>query len=360
MTHELYKQTLLAGEVVRLLNTRIASSNHRLHTIVVNKKSLSGYDDKRFILSDQVSTLPYGHNSLREDMFYKAILDEPDWGSLDASQNEQESTQQVQGSTQQAQGSSQQAQDSSQQAHDSSQQAQDSLQQVQDSSQQAQGSTQQAQGSSQQAQDSSQQAHDSSQQAQDSLQQVQDSSQQAQDSSQQVQDSTQQAQGSTQQAQGSSQQVQDSTQQAQGSTQQAQGSTQHAQQRRKQNQQQKNKQPKQQPTTTIPQTSTIHNSSFNSPDPGFYQRDYSEDELEENLVDFDKMSELSDSGSSTDPACDGFILDQAIESDNRSISSENQVTLPAPKSKKRKQNAKKGAAKKPTARIIDYSSTDED
>ena len=283
MTHELYKQTLLGGEVVRLLNTRIASSNHRLHTIVVNKKSLSGYDDKRFILSDQVSTLPYGHNSLREDMFYKTILDEPDWGSLDASQNEQESTQQAR-----------------------------------------------------------------------------DSSQQAQDSSQQAQDSTQQAQGSTQQAQGSSQQVQDSTQQAQGSTQQAQGSTQHAQQRRKQNQQQKNKQPKQQPTTTIPQTSTIHNSSFNSPDPGFYQRDYSEDELEENLVDFDKMSELSDSGSSTDPACDGFILDQAIESDNASISSENQVTLPAPKSKKRKQNAKKGAAKKPRARIIDYSSTDED
>ena len=290
MTHELYKQTLLGGEVVRLLNTRIASSNHRLHTIVVSKKSLSGYDDKRFILSDQVSTLPYGHNSLREDMFYKTILDEPDWGSLDASENEQESTQQ---------------------ARDSSQQAQDS---------------------SQQAQDSTQQARDSSQQARDSSQQVQDISQQAQDSSQQAQDSTQQAQGSTQ----------------------------HAQQRRKQNQQQKNKQPKQQQTTTIPQTSTIHNSSFNSPDPGFYQRDYSEDELEENLVDFDKMSELSDSGSSTDPACDGFILDQAIESDNASISSENQVTLPAPKSKKRKQNAKKGAAKKPRARIIDYSSTDED
>ena len=282
---------------MRLLNTRIASSNHRLHTIVVNKKSFSGYDDKRFILSDQVSTLPYGHNSLREDMFYKAILDEPDWGSLDASQNEQESTQQ--------------ARDSSQQARDSSQQARDS--------------SQQAQNSSQQAQDSSQQAKDSSQQSQDS-----------------------------------SQQVQDSTQQAQGSTQQAQDSTQHAQQRRKQNQQQKNKQPKQQPTTTIPQTRTIHNSSFNSPDPGFYQRDYSEDELEENLVDFDKMSELLDSGSSTDPACDGFILDQAIESDNASDSSENQVTLPAPKSKKRKQNAKKGAAKKPRARIIDYSSTDED
>ena len=338
MTHELYKQTLLGGEVVRLLNTRIASSHHRLHTIVVNKKSLSGYDDKRFILSDQVSTLPYGHNSLREDMFYKAILDEPDWGSLDASQNEQESTQQARDSSQQARDSSQQARDSSQQVQDSSQQAQDSSQQVQDNTQQAQGSTQQAQGSSQQVQDSSQPVQDSTQQAQGSTQQ-------AQGSSQQVLDSTQQARGSTQQAQGSSQQVQDSTQQAQGCTQQAQGSTQHAQQRRKQNQQQKNKQPKQQPTTTVPQTSTIHNSSFNSPDPGFYQRDYSEDELEENLVDFDKMSELSDSGSSTDPACDGFILDQAIESDNASISSENQVTLPAPKRKEKAERKKRSGEK---------------
>ena len=80
MTQELYQQTLLGGEVVRLPNTRIASSDHRLHTIVVNKKSLSGYDDKRFILSDQVSTLLYWHNSLREDMFYKTLLEEPDWG----------------------------------------------------------------------------------------------------------------------------------------------------------------------------------------------------------------------------------------------------------------------------------------
>ena len=139
----------------------------------------------------------------------------------------------------------------------------------------------------------------------------------------------------------SGQQAQDSSRHVQYSSQQAQGSTQHAQQRRKHNQQQKNKKPKQQPTTTIPQTSTILNSSFNTRDPGFYQRDYSEDELGENLIDFDKMAELSDSGSSTDPACDGFILDQAIEFDNLSVSSENQVTLSAPESKKRKQNAKK-------------------
>ena len=126
MTHELYKRTLLGGEVVRLLNTRIASSNHRLHTIVVNKKSLSGYDDKRFILSDQVSTLPYGHSAIREDMFFRAIVNEPDWGLDDFSESEQKSGQQAQDSSLQAQDSSQQAQDSSQQDQDSSHQAQDS------------------------------------------------------------------------------------------------------------------------------------------------------------------------------------------------------------------------------------------
>ena len=80
MTHELYNRTLLGNEVVRLLNSRKASSNHRLHTINVNKKSLSGYDDKRFIMHDQVSTLPFGHKSIREDMFFWTIANKPDWG----------------------------------------------------------------------------------------------------------------------------------------------------------------------------------------------------------------------------------------------------------------------------------------
>ena len=96
MTHELYKRTLLGGEVVRLLNTRIASSNHRLHTIVVSKKSLSGYDDKLFIMNDQLSTLPYGHQSLRDDMFFRTIVNDPDWGSEDeeSEKEQQQKTQQ--------------------------------------------------------------------------------------------------------------------------------------------------------------------------------------------------------------------------------------------------------------------------
>ena len=136
MTHELYKRTLLGGEVVRLLNTRIASSNHRLHTIAVNKKSLSGYDDKRFIMSDQVSMLPYGHRSIQEDMFFKSIMNEPDWGADDSGESAQESGQRAPESGQHAQESGQRAQESGQRAQESGQRAQESGQQVKSKNQQ--------------------------------------------------------------------------------------------------------------------------------------------------------------------------------------------------------------------------------
>ena len=135
MTHELYKQTLLGGEVVRLLNTRIASSNDRLHTIAVNKKSLSGYDDKWFIMSDQVSMLPYGHRSIREDMFFKSIMKEPDWGADDSGESEQEIGQHAQESGQQEQESRLQASVAGQQALEGEQQPQESQQQVLESRQ---------------------------------------------------------------------------------------------------------------------------------------------------------------------------------------------------------------------------------
>ena len=251
MTHELYKRTLLGGEVVRLLNTRIASSNHRLHTIAVNKKSLSGYDDKRFIMSDQVSMLPYGHRSIREDMFFKSIMNEPDWGADDSSESEQ---------------------DRGQQAQESGQRAPESGQHAQESGQRAQESGQRAQESGQHAQESGQHAQESGQRAQESEQRAQESGQRAQESGQQV----------------------------------------------KSKNQQKHKRQTQQ-SANIPQTNSILNTSINSiPDPGFHQREYSEDELNENVVDFDNLSEFSDSGSSTDAACDGFILSQAIEDSDSS------------------------------------------
>ena len=70
------------------------------------------------------------------------------------------------------------------------------------------------------------------------------------------------------------------------------------------------------PVTHNIEADTHTNSS--PPDPGFNQRNYSEDELNENVVDFDNLSEFSDSGSSTDEACDGFTLSQAIEDSDSS------------------------------------------
>ena len=88
MTHELYKQVFLGGETVRLLNTRIASSKHQLMTIVTNKKSLSEYDDKRYICQDKLTTIPFGHKQLLDEMFARQISCNPESGSSDESDNE--------------------------------------------------------------------------------------------------------------------------------------------------------------------------------------------------------------------------------------------------------------------------------
>ena len=67
LSHELYKQVLTDGETVRPVNTRTASSKHQLMTVVCNKKSLCGYDDKSYILGNRTTTLPYSHQALREE-----------------------------------------------------------------------------------------------------------------------------------------------------------------------------------------------------------------------------------------------------------------------------------------------------
>ena len=195
-------------------------------------------------MSDQVSMLPYGHRSIREDMFFKSIMNEPDLGADDSGESEQ----------------------------DRGQQAQENGQRAPESGQRAQESGQHAQESGQREPESGQHAQESGQRAQESGQHAQESGQRAQESGQQV----------------------------------------------KSKNHQKHKRQTQQ-SANIPQTNSILNTSINSiPDPGFHQREYSEDELNENVVDFDNLSEFSDSGSSTDAACDGFILSQAIEDSDSS------------------------------------------
>ena len=43
---------------------RIGSKNHNLGTYETNKRSLSCFDDKRYILKNGINTLAYGHKDI--------------------------------------------------------------------------------------------------------------------------------------------------------------------------------------------------------------------------------------------------------------------------------------------------------
>ena len=43
---------------------RIGPKNHNLGTYETNKRSLSYFDDKRYILKNRINTLAYGHKHI--------------------------------------------------------------------------------------------------------------------------------------------------------------------------------------------------------------------------------------------------------------------------------------------------------
>ena len=83
LTHNKYKQTLTYSSLVRSENVRINSCNHKLKTIITNKFSLSAIDKKRYIHADRLTTSPFGHKRLREDMFLRAIGRIMEWDEYD-------------------------------------------------------------------------------------------------------------------------------------------------------------------------------------------------------------------------------------------------------------------------------------
>ena len=80
LTHEMFKKTLQKGDLLRLENIKFSSEKHQIHTVCVNKTALSAYDDKRYINTDRTTTIPYGHYSLREEIFANKICEDVDWG----------------------------------------------------------------------------------------------------------------------------------------------------------------------------------------------------------------------------------------------------------------------------------------
>ena len=61
LTHEDYRSVLVSRKAMNVDVRSIRSFNHKLFTISVNKKGLSAYDDKKFILSNGIDALSYGH-----------------------------------------------------------------------------------------------------------------------------------------------------------------------------------------------------------------------------------------------------------------------------------------------------------
>ena len=44
----------------------IRSTKHNVHTVQINKTSLSCFDDKRYIRNDGIATLAHGHKDIRK------------------------------------------------------------------------------------------------------------------------------------------------------------------------------------------------------------------------------------------------------------------------------------------------------
>ena len=61
--HEFY-DTLFKKKFLRHTMRRIGSKNHNLGTYETNKRSLSCFDDKRYIFKNGINTLAYGHKDI--------------------------------------------------------------------------------------------------------------------------------------------------------------------------------------------------------------------------------------------------------------------------------------------------------
>ena len=66
ITHEDYKTCLLTGKEILRKQNILRSYDHEVYTEEVNKIALSAEDDKRYILSDGMATLAWGHHKIKE------------------------------------------------------------------------------------------------------------------------------------------------------------------------------------------------------------------------------------------------------------------------------------------------------
>lgn len=63
--HNHYLECLRNPTVMRNKQFNIQSINHHLHTVSVNKVSLSAFDDKRFLMKGGIKSYAYGHYKIK-------------------------------------------------------------------------------------------------------------------------------------------------------------------------------------------------------------------------------------------------------------------------------------------------------
>jgi hypothetical protein len=61
LRHDLYTKCLFQKETQMESMNLFRTDRHQIHTVKLNKTTLSVFDDKRFILNDGIHTLAYGH-----------------------------------------------------------------------------------------------------------------------------------------------------------------------------------------------------------------------------------------------------------------------------------------------------------
>jgi len=64
--HQNYLDVLFNGKRMHHQMNTIRSESHQINSYHINKVSLSPFDDKRYILKDEVTSLAYGHYKIIE------------------------------------------------------------------------------------------------------------------------------------------------------------------------------------------------------------------------------------------------------------------------------------------------------
>ena len=66
---------------MRVNNYNIVSKGHTNMTVKQNKLALSPFDSKRFLLFDEISTVPFGHKAAEENAFLEDIYMDTEWAN---------------------------------------------------------------------------------------------------------------------------------------------------------------------------------------------------------------------------------------------------------------------------------------